>query len=84
LRPIAWAGRRCYALYLFHGLVIDQLIERGYANAAYIALPVVCILAEISWRFIEAPLIDHAKKRVAADSQAIGIAKATAAASTSL
>jgi peptidoglycan/LPS O-acetylase OafA/YrhL len=63
-RPLIWAGGRCYALYLFHIVVIDALV--GHCEyPTYVALPLVYILAEISWRAIEAPLIGYAKKRFA-------------------
>jgi peptidoglycan/LPS O-acetylase OafA/YrhL len=58
LRPLIWPSRRCYALYLFHLLVFDVF-------SAFVALPTVCVLAEISWRAIEAPLIGYAKRRFA-------------------
>ncbi|MHC2463514.1 acyltransferase family protein [Bradyrhizobium embrapense] len=63
-RPLIWAGRRCYALYLFHIVVINAL-DGHTEYPAYVALPLICILAEISWRTIEAPLIRYAKKRFA-------------------
>ncbi|OKO67463.1 hypothetical protein AC628_39065 [Bradyrhizobium sp. NAS96.2] len=62
LRPLIWAGRRCYALYLFHIVVINSLVGRC-EYPAYVALLLVCILAEISWRAIENPLIRYAAKR---------------------
>lgn len=77
LHPLAWAGRRCYALYLFHIITIDLLIGRGYSRPAYLALPIVCVLAELSWRLIEAPLIGYAKRRFArANSGAVRLAVA--------
>jgi peptidoglycan/LPS O-acetylase OafA/YrhL len=72
LRPLIWPGRRCYALYLFHLIVGNFVVAGGYPYPAFIALPIVCVLAELSWRLVEAPLIDHAKKRFA-----VGIAEAT-------
>lgn len=57
LRPLIWMGRRCYALYLFHMLVIDRV------ENPIIALSIACIVAEISWRVIEAPFIGYAKKQ---------------------
>ena len=70
LRPLIWAGRRCYALYLFHNFVGHQVVASGSAYLPLLALPflallAVCILAEISWRLIEAPLIDFAKRKFA-------------------
>jgi peptidoglycan/LPS O-acetylase OafA/YrhL len=65
LRPLIWPGRRCYALYLFHLLIFDVFFDLGYPCSAFVALPIVCVLAEISWRTIEAPLIGYAKRRFA-------------------
>ncbi len=70
LRPLIWPGRRCYALYLFHMLLFDDSLN-------LVALPIVCVLAEISWRAIEAPLIGYAKRKFArAESGIIRIAGA--------
>jgi peptidoglycan/LPS O-acetylase OafA/YrhL len=77
LRPLIWPGRRCYALYLFHELVFDVFFDLGYPFSACVALPIVCVLAEISWHAIEAPLIGYAKRRFArADSGAFRLAGA--------
>ena len=65
LRPLIWMGRRCYALYLFHIFVYGLFFELGHPFSAFVALLVVCVLAEISWRMIEAPLIGYAKGRFA-------------------
>ena len=74
LRPLIWPGRRCYALYLFHLIVGKLVVARGYPYPAFIALPIVCVLAELSWRFVEAPLIGNARRRFATDSRVVGIA----------
>ncbi|MGY2845180.1 peptidoglycan/LPS O-acetylase OafA/YrhL [Bradyrhizobium sp. USDA 4509] len=65
LRPLIWMGRRCYALYLFHMFVYGMVINLGVPFSAFVALPIVCCAAEISWRMIEAPLIGYAKRRFA-------------------
>ncbi|GIQ77760.1 acyltransferase [Bradyrhizobium sp. RD5-C2] len=65
LRPFVWPGRRCYSLYLFHMLVYDVFFDFGRPLAGCLALPVVCVLAEIIWRTIESPLIGYARKRFA-------------------
>ncbi|MGY3697446.1 peptidoglycan/LPS O-acetylase OafA/YrhL [Bradyrhizobium sp. USDA 3240] len=78
LRPLIWMGRRCYALYLFHMLVYTKLLGFEVPFSAFIALPIVCVLAEMSWRVIEAPLIGYAKRRFARmGSGGIGIVGAT-------
>ena len=65
LRPFIWPGRRCYSLYLFHMLVYDVFFDFGRPLAGCLALPVVCLLAEITWRTIESPLITYARRRFA-------------------
>ncbi|HEX7922631.1 MAG TPA: acyltransferase [Bradyrhizobium sp.] len=65
LRPFVWPGRRCYSLYLFHMLVYDVFFDFGRPLAGCLALPVVCLLAEITWRTIESPLINYARRRFA-------------------
>ncbi|BBB96979.1 MULTISPECIES: acyltransferase family protein [Bradyrhizobium] len=66
LKPFIWPGRRCYALYLFHLIVLNIFLSLDFgAWSGLIALPIVCVLAEISWRAIESPLIDYAKRRFA-------------------
>lgn len=65
LRSFIWPGRRCYSLYLFHMLAFDVTFGLGYPYAGLAALPIVCIVAEISWRMIEASLIGYAKRRFA-------------------
>ncbi|QOZ34349.1 acyltransferase [Bradyrhizobium sp. CCBAU 53421] len=65
-RPLIWMGRRCYALYLFHIPVSDVFFGFGFGSySSFIALPAVCVLAEVSWRAIESPLIGYARKRFA-------------------
>jgi peptidoglycan/LPS O-acetylase OafA/YrhL len=79
LRPFIWPGQRCYALYLFHMLVFDLFFDFGFPYAGLVALPIVCILAEISWRVIEAPLIEYARKRFVRIEPAISAAQVVAA-----
>ncbi|MGX1362268.1 acyltransferase family protein [Bradyrhizobium elkanii] len=70
LRPFLWPGRRCYALYLFHMIVLDVFLYFDFGfYAGFIAFPIICIMAEISWRVIEAPLIGYAKTRFARAQQ---------------
>lgn len=78
LGPFIWPGRRCYSLYLFHMVVLDIFLFFDFGfYAGFVALPIVCILAEISWRVIESPLINYAKGRFAkADAATIRIAGA--------
>ncbi|MBR0871271.1 acyltransferase [Bradyrhizobium tropiciagri] len=63
LRPLIWMGRRCYALYLFHMLIFNAVSDLKVQWPALASFAIVCALAEISWRAIEAPLIGYAKRR---------------------
>ncbi|ODM71656.1 acyltransferase family protein [Bradyrhizobium elkanii] len=77
LRPLIWMGRRCYALYLFHIPVLIAFSRLDFGvYASLIALPAVCVLAELSWRLIEAPLIGYAKKTFAMPSAQVASAAA--------
>jgi peptidoglycan/LPS O-acetylase OafA/YrhL len=61
LGPLAWLGRRSYAVYLFHPVVF------AYLNRTHVHLPppvsfvfqiaVVLVVAELSHRLVEAPML---------------------------
>ena len=57
--------RPSHALHLFHTVVYDVFFGFGRPLAGCLALPVVCVLAEITWRTIESPLIGYARRRFA-------------------
>lgn len=57
LRPVAWLGLGAYSIYLFH---MPALMETG---SPFIALPLALVMAWLSWRYIEAPLIGFARAR---------------------
>jgi peptidoglycan/LPS O-acetylase OafA/YrhL len=69
--PLAWIGRRSYAIYLFHQLVF------AYLSRAHVRLPpqlsfafqlaTIGVAAELSHRFVEAPMLRR-KRRFAADA----------------
>jgi len=46
-------------------VVYDVFFGFGRPLAGCLALPVVCLLAEITWRAIESPLIGYARRRFA-------------------
>lgn len=67
--PLRWVGRRSYGIYVYH-FPIMLLVSRGYwtwgyhlgylANHAAFLLAtgaLTCALAEVSWRFMEAPIL---------------------------
>jgi peptidoglycan/LPS O-acetylase OafA/YrhL len=67
-RSLAWMGKRCYSIYLFHNaifgltLIIAQefLVSMGFAGflaAVIIALIITLCVADISYRRIEKPFI---------------------------
>jgi peptidoglycan/LPS O-acetylase OafA/YrhL len=73
--PLQWLGRRSYMLYLMNPMVVvawqELLLPRfgGHLRQANFASGVLmlittCIVAEISWRYMESPLLSR-KKRTA-------------------
>lgn len=61
---LRWIGVRTYAIYLFHVpvfLIIRQLLHMAgvslFGSAQVLALGVTLLVASVSWRLIEAPLI---------------------------
>jgi peptidoglycan/LPS O-acetylase OafA/YrhL len=60
LRPVQWAGLRSYSLYLWHPIVVGLLEETHMREryAALIALPVIALLAEVSYRVAENALVN--------------------------
>lgn len=71
LRFLAYVGRRSYFIYLFHVFVIGffslsffaQLLTfAGFWGIVAIVLGVTLLLAELSWKFFELPLIDFGRR----------------------
>ena len=46
-------------------ITFDNFFDLGFPYSGLVALPLICILAEMSWRAIESPLIGYAKRRFA-------------------
>lgn len=62
-KPLRWLGVRSYSLYLWHYPVItltNPAIDTGDFNIGRVALQLVLtiLLAAISWRFIEEPILN--------------------------
>lgn len=72
---LRWCGKRCYAIYLFHTAILGlfcgaifgyppNVFAPGVAWPAVIPAAIVTIvLAGLSWRWLEEPLIVHASAR---------------------
>jgi peptidoglycan/LPS O-acetylase OafA/YrhL len=66
LPPLAWLGRRSYAIYLYHPVVFE------YLSRSHVHLPppislvfqfaVVFVLAELSYRLVEAPMLRRKRR----------------------
>jgi peptidoglycan/LPS O-acetylase OafA/YrhL len=61
LAPLAWLGRRSYAIYLFHQLVYAYLrrsrVHLAPTLSLVFQLAVILAVAEISHRLVEAPML---------------------------
>lgn len=75
LRVLAWAGSRCYSLYLLHMPVAGltamaagrETVFVGDAGGALVVLAsalLLVLVAEVAYRFIERPFIDYGERRV--------------------
>jgi peptidoglycan/LPS O-acetylase OafA/YrhL len=67
-RPLVWLGRRSYAIYLFHQLVYVYLgrsrVHLPAPASLVFQMVAILVVAELSHRFIEAPMLRR-KRRVA-------------------
>ena len=63
LRPVLWAGKRSYAIYLWHFPLISLAIQHGYGRLGKVAAVALAVLAAaLSWRLVEQPFL-RLKKR---------------------
>lgn len=54
---VVWAGRRSYAIYLWHFPLIRYAYSHGWGGRGAVAMVFVTVAAaELSWRLIEAPI----------------------------
>jgi peptidoglycan/LPS O-acetylase OafA/YrhL len=63
--PLAYLGKRSYALYLFQGPVFTVLRDQPWVPRPvyWIAVvPVLLVLAELSWRFVERPVLVRGRR----------------------
>tara|TARA_B100000408_G_C10311089_1_gene228856 strand:+ start:5858 stop:6979 length:1122 start_codon:yes stop_codon:yes gene_type:complete len=73
VRPIYWLGEVSYSLYLYHNLILGILVivmlnincsdslKNPWINLI-VVLPTTCIIAKLSYRFIEKPSIELGRK----------------------
>jgi peptidoglycan/LPS O-acetylase OafA/YrhL len=61
LPPLAWLGRRSYAVYLFHTLVFEYCKRSHFDFSPPVSfvfqIVVVLLVAELSHRLVEAPML---------------------------
>jgi peptidoglycan/LPS O-acetylase OafA/YrhL len=63
-RPIAYAGTISYGLYLYHGFMpyvlgryVDGFVTMSWATRAMLLTTSTIVVASVSWRFFEAPIL---------------------------
>ena len=72
-RGLAWCGKRCYSLYLFHFPIMGLTdvaagglnpLEETHASATLVAISLVLVFAfaDLSYRFVEKPLMAMANR----------------------
>ena len=64
VQPLVWIGKRSFAIYIWHYLVVQLLTPRNAGIGltwwqVILQLVVTLILAELSYRFVEEPLRRH-------------------------
>jgi peptidoglycan/LPS O-acetylase OafA/YrhL len=84
--PLVWLGRVSYGVYMLHETVagllhgwifghVPQIRTGAEAGVTVLALVVTCILAEVSFRFFESPLLRRGHRVVYASSLDTSIAR---------
>jgi peptidoglycan/LPS O-acetylase OafA/YrhL len=64
-RPLLWAGRRSYALYLWNYVLATWTHPLPLVVSLAIGIPASMALSEVSWRLVERPALAWAKKPAA-------------------
>ncbi len=60
---LRWCGVRCYFLYVFHFPIRDLLYQFSNRQVHTLVSILACLIfAEFSWRLIEKPMINYAKR----------------------
>jgi peptidoglycan/LPS O-acetylase OafA/YrhL len=77
--PLAWLGRRSYAIYLFHPLVFIYLVRSRLHTSPVLTFVIrivaILLIAELSHRFVEAPMLRR-KRRYEPDTD-VAVSAAT-------
>jgi peptidoglycan/LPS O-acetylase OafA/YrhL len=68
-RVLQWFGTRAYGLYLLHALLLRL------TGNAFLGLALAAVLAELSWRYLEAPLIAYSKRITGGSDRLIVLAQ---------
>ena len=71
IQPIRWIGERSYGLYLWHWPVFQLTrpnldIDLTGTPNLLLRLAITCVLAELSWRYLEMPIRRGALRRLSA------------------
>ena len=79
VRALRWFGRRSYFLYLFHVPVMWFLLHYRLTllGRLLVATPVLWVLAELSWRLLETPLLRLGQRVSYGEARATGSGTAT-------
>jgi len=67
ISPLNFIGKISYGVYIYHGLVINILVQLHYTGQwKYVAIliPIAFAIALFSWKFIEEPMLRRKKKTI--------------------
>jgi peptidoglycan/LPS O-acetylase OafA/YrhL len=62
--PLVWIGRRSYFLYLFHVplMAVLRILPVTFPVRVVVAIALLLVLAEASWRYVEAPILNAGRR----------------------
>ena len=63
VRPLLWAGRRSYALYLWNYLLATWTHPLPLPVRCAVGIPLTMLLSELSWRLVERPALRAGRRR---------------------